>query len=128
MPYPMVVSATPPRTDSVHATFSCSRSPGRLGAVWFHLTGELDLSCVDLMAEQLREAQASAFLVAVDLRELEFIDCAGLRVLIGAEAEARRSSKSLVLIRGGGQVDRMLEVGGLLEWFEVVDVRAAEAA
>lgn len=115
---PLQPSPVPP------SPFRCTRSPGRLGAVWIHLSGDLDLSSAPILAEQLREAHSSSYMVVVDLRELDFIDCAGLGLLATADAQARRTKRSLVLIRGGGQVGRMLELTGLLEELEVVDLRA----
>jgi anti-sigma B factor antagonist len=115
--------SSPPAPPS---PFRCTRSPGRLGAAWFHLTGELDLAGAPILAEQLWEAQASSYLVVVDLRGLDFIDCAGLGVLVAVDAQARRTRRSLVLVRGGGQVGRMLELTGLLEELEVVDLHAQQ--
>lgn len=105
------------------SSLSCTRSPGRLGAVWFHLGGDLDLSVAHHVADQFRDAQSTSHLVVADLRELAFIDCAGIGVLVDAEVEARRARKSFVVMRGFGQVDRMLTTFGLLDWFEVVDLR-----
>lgn len=106
--------------------FRCTCSPGRLGAAWFHLAGDLDLAGAPTLAEQLREAQSSSYMVVVDLRELDFIDCAGLAVLVAADAQARRTKRSLVLVRGGGQVGRMLDLTGMHEELEVVDLRALQ--
>ena len=116
------VRRSDPSSAPAPLAIRCTRSPGRMGAAWIHLTGELDLCSAPAAAEQLREAQASSYLVVVDLRDLEFIDCAGLGVLVAADAWARQAKRSLVLIRGGGQVDRLLGWTGMLAELEVFDV------
>lgn len=118
-PLPSLRSAPPP-------PFRCTCSPGRLGAARIHLSGELDLSSVPVLAEQMREMQSSSYMVVVDLRELDFIDCAGLGLLVTADTRARLRKRSLVIIHGGGQVGRMLETTGLLWELEVVDLRAPQ--
>jgi anti-anti-sigma factor len=80
------------------------------------------------IAEKLKEAQASSYMVVIDLRELEFIDYAWLGTLIAADARARQAKKSLVVVRGKGQVDRMLEQSGLLEQLEVIDLQPRTAS
>jgi anti-anti-sigma factor len=93
-----------------------------VNAAWIYLAGELDLPAVLALKETLWGAQSASFMVLVDLRDLEFIDCAALGALVEAEARARSTRKSLVLLRGSGQVDRMLKLTGLLEELEVVDL------
>jgi anti-anti-sigma factor len=60
------------------------------GAVRMTLTGELDLSATDGLKARLDEVQRSKRRVRLDLSELEFIDCSGIRAILDAMAEARR--------------------------------------
>lgn len=46
--------------------------------------------------------------IIVDLSGLHHIDGQGLRVLSDANARCREGSKSLIFLRGGGQVDHAL--------------------
>lgn len=69
----------------------------------------------------LQGAQSEAEVVALDLRELAFIDCAALKELLDADAFARRTGRTLALVRGSGQVDRMMVMTGALEWMKVVE-------
>lgn len=101
--------------------FACSWKSDGLGSAWVHLEGELDLSTLRLFRETLREAQLNAHSVSIDLQDLEFIDCAGLGTIVDADARARRQGDRLILVRGSGQVDRVLRLTGLLERLEAVD-------
>jgi anti-anti-sigma factor len=51
--------------------------------------------------------------VAVDLRELSFIDSSGLRALLNAQAELNEVGLRLAVIRGKGQVGEVLEATGI---------------
>lgn len=105
--------------------FACSWKSDGLGSAWVHLGGELDLSNLPSFRETLREAQLGASTVSIDLQGLEFIDCAGLGAVADADADAlaRREGNRLILVRGSGQVDRVLRLTGLLERLESVDLR-----
>jgi anti-anti-sigma factor len=52
--------------------------------------------------------------MTLDLRRLAFIDSSGMSVLIGADAEDRRTGTQLtILVADGGIVKRALDVTGL---------------
>jgi len=108
--------------------FECSWKLDALGSAWVHVGGELDLSTVQAFRETLQEAQLGGGTVSIDLQGLEFIDCAALRAIVAADALARRQGHRLILVRGSGQVDRVLALTGLLEVIEVVDPRLAPAS
>lgn len=55
----------------------------------------------------------------LNLGELDFIDSAGLGMLLIARDEAERNSCSLVLRRPQGQVKRMLEVARFNSMFNI---------
>lgn len=83
--------------------------------------GELDIST----APQLRaalieaiEAHPGACIVA-DLEGLEFVDSAGLGILVGGRRRAQAGDGDLVLVSTGRNVGRILELTGLLQVFEV---------
>jgi anti-sigma B factor antagonist len=61
-------------------------------------------------------------LVTIDLRHLTFIDSCGIHELIKADAGARRSGRRLVIVRGTGQVDRVLTLVSLSEQVEMIDL------
>ena len=117
-------TARHPHPTSVYhqPSFSCAWKSDGSRTAWVHLGGELDLASVPLFEAMVEEAQSDSAMVLVDLRDLLFIDRAALAVLANRHAFARSARQSLVLLRGSGQVDRVLESTGLLYELEVVDL------
>lgn len=86
------------------------------------LFGELDVgSSPELEAELARAADHG--LVIVDLRELEFIDSTGLGVLVKAHQQAQEAGRRFALVRGAGQVQRLLGLTGLSDQLPVAETR-----
>jgi stage II sporulation protein AA (anti-sigma F factor antagonist) len=77
------------------------------------LAGELDLASAWAVERRLQETQRSAARVRLDLSDLQFIDCVGLRVLLAARAAADADGGRLEI---AGElrppVRRMLELLG----------------
>lgn len=92
--------AAPASNGAARAGFACSWSDGREGAAYVHLTGELDLSTAAELERTLQQARAQAPVVAVDLRELTFIDYFGLYVIVNANARAKRAGGCSTVVRG----------------------------
>ena len=107
-------------------SFVCDCKADGFGSVRIHVEGELDLANAPEFRRALRAAQSEAKIVSLDLQELSFIDCSALNEILEADALARRTGSKLILVRGSGQVDRVLALTGVLEWMEVVDLRPAE--
>lgn len=103
--------------------FACGWKLDGFGSARVHLSGELDLSTLPSFQEALREAQSNAGAVSIDLQELEFIDAASLGAIASAHAVAQRRGHKLVLVRGSGQVDRVVVLAGLHERVDLVDPR-----
>lgn len=123
--------APPPSRKSVAASaiprpFRCSWRRDVHGSASIHPRGELDRSALARFQGALEEAQLSATSVSVDLRELTFIDCAAHRALFLANSIAVGEGKRFTVVRGSGQVNRMLEVTGLYAMVEVVDPAAEQ--
>jgi anti-sigma B factor antagonist len=96
-----------------------------------HLTlrGELDISTATRLEEDLRRVEAGAPSVLVlDLSKLDFMDSTGLRLLIGADARARKDGRRLVLIRGNEMIQRVLRVTRLDERLEILSDPGAPAS
>jgi anti-sigma B factor antagonist len=76
------------------------------------LRGELDLASAPMLERHLHDAQASgAERVVVDLGGLEFLDSAGLHVLLDADRRLRaRQRPGLLLRRGRPSVQRYFEL------------------
>jgi anti-anti-sigma factor len=91
------------------------------GAVAIRLRGALDLAYAYRFDDELRHAErdASSCLV-LDLRELDFVDSAGISRILAARRRARRAGRRLVLVRGSAAVQRFMQLAALTEHFEFV--------
>ena len=87
------------------------------------LRGELDLlSTADLEPELERLAEEPGVdVVALDLRDLEFLDSSGLRLVVLVERRLRDAGRRLVLVRGPQPVQRVFEITRMTDRLEFVD-------
>ena len=92
------------------------------GQVTISLKGELDLSSVGKVQEELRrvEAEGPAVLV-LDLSNLTFLDSTGLRTVVTADERARENGRRLVVVRGPDAVQRVFAITRLEERLEMID-------
>lgn len=89
-------------------------SPRPSGTV--SLVGELDLATAPRARRLLREAlELGQGTVTVDLSALEFIDAAGMRVLVDIHGLAQQKGRSIVLMGAGPRIQRLLSIMGLDE-------------
>jgi anti-anti-sigma factor len=94
------------------------------GAVAFvTLHGELDVhAAADLEAELERlECESRIDVVALDLRELFFLDSSGLRTIVIFRNLMDEYDRRLVLVRGPSAVQRVFEITRMTERLEFVD-------
>ena len=90
------------------------------------LAGELDLSTAPALTRRLAEAEAGApATLEIDLRRLEFLDSTGLAVLFDANRRAREEGRRLVLLKGEGPIDRILELARVEDVIDTVQEPAA---
>jgi anti-sigma B factor antagonist len=86
------------------------------------LAGELDISSAPTLERELRRAEDAAPPVLVlDLRELTFMDSTGLRLVLGADARARKEGRRLAIVRGGEAIDRVFRIAIPDDRLEMVD-------
>jgi anti-anti-sigma factor len=86
------------------------------------VAGELDLRTSPQLEERLTRAfDAGAELVILDLRQIEFMDSTGLRVLLTAHQRAHETGRRFALVRGADQVERVLTLTGVRDLLTVVD-------
>ena len=91
------------------------------GQVQVELHGELDLSTVGKVEEELRRIEADAPpVLVVDMSGLSFLDSSGLRCLVRADERARETDRRLVLVRGPDAVQKVFEITRLEERLEFV--------
>jgi anti-anti-sigma factor len=92
------------------------------GAAVLAVRGELDLRTSPELEERLSRAfDDGAELVILDLRQIEFMDSTGLRVLLSAHQRAHDSRRRFALVRGADQVERVLTLTGVRDLLTVVD-------
>lgn len=90
------------------------------------LSGELDIAGAARVEQALeRIEQAAPPTLVLDLRELDFMDSTGLRVILAADERAREQARRLVLVRGSETVQRIIAMTRLDERLEIVDDLAA---
>ena len=75
------------------------------------LAGEFDLSGTAKVEPVLREPGVGRRLL--DLRRLTFMDSSGLRLILSANAAARREGWSLQIVPGPPAVQRVFEICGV---------------
>jgi len=94
----------------------------RNGLVHMALVGELDLSSVAKVQEELRRIEADApDTLVVDLSKLTFLDSTGLRCIVTADERARNEGRKIVIVRGPDAVQRVFAITRLEERLEIVD-------
>ena len=94
----------------------------RDGLVHVALVGELDLSTVAKVQEELRRIEAnSPATVVVDLSKLTFLDSTGLRCIVTADERAREEGRRIVIVRGPDAVQRVFAITRLDDRLEMVD-------
>ena len=85
-------------------------------------SGELDLSTAEELDTELKRAEASApDTLVLDLRELQFMDSTGLRIVLAADARARERGAKLVVVRAPDEVDRVFRLTRMDHHLELVD-------
>lgn len=89
--------------------------PGR-ETVAVRPAGELDLPGSRRLSTAIDELVEAGFGdIVIDLRALEFIDCAGVRVLLAQHAAAARDGRRLSLIHGRACIRRVFALTDTLD-------------
>lgn len=92
------------------------------GAVVVRVVGEIDLATAPALDAQLRDLEASGDArVILDLGGVEFMDSTGLHSIIRAQRNADCNGHTLAFRRGSPQVQRLLELTGVLTRLTFVD-------
>jgi anti-sigma B factor antagonist len=86
------------------------------GVASIALRGELDLASAPALERSLVEVERHApSRLVIDLRQLQFIDSTGLRLLLAANARTQQRGGELVLLPGEPSVQRVFDLTGALE-------------
>jgi anti-anti-sigma factor len=90
--------------------------------VTISLKGELDLSSVGKVQDELRRVEADGpALLVLDLSSLTFLDSTGLRAVVTADERARENGRRFVVVRGPDAVQRVFSITRLEDRLEMVD-------
>ncbi len=94
----------------------------RAGGVQLTLRGELDLSTIEKVEQELSRVEADGHdLIVLDLSGLTFLDSTGLRTIVTADQRARRAGRRVVVRRGPDTVHRVFTITRLDERLEMVE-------
>ena len=86
------------------------------------LRGELDLSTVGKVEEELRRAEASGpELLVLDLAGLTFLDSTGLRLIVTTDQRARENGRRVAVVKGPDAVQRVFAITRLDERLEMLE-------
>jgi anti-anti-sigma factor len=89
-------------------------------ALWLRLSGELDLASVEKLEEAISVAEeGTARVIVIDLAELEFMDSAGLAVLLRAHSRSRQDGQRMRFVPSEHDgVTQLVAVTGTSEIFD----------
>ena len=102
--------------------FSISTSDVKGRAVIL-VRGELDLATAPDLEEIVTERLDAGQEVVLDLRELEFMDSSGLRVLVAAHTRATDGGPRFLIVRprADGEVAKIMTIAGIDQELELID-------
>jgi len=101
-----------------HLRIEVRTAPDR---VVLELHGELDLLAAPRLQEQIETAPTDdRAILVLDLQGLEFVDSAGLRVILAAHEQARERGRELALTKGSEQVQRLLAIAGVEDHLRII--------
>ncbi|MGA9103526.1 STAS domain-containing protein [Aeromicrobium sp.] len=81
--------------------------------------GELDLATVEEFIGVVRGSLSRGSAVEIDLGDITFMDSSGLGALVRLRKEADGQDASLSLTRVTASTDRLLQLTGLLDYFDI---------
>ncbi len=85
------------------------------------LVGELDLSSALTFDEEIRRAEErEPKTLVIDLSGLKFLDSTGLRLIMSAQARARKRGMRLAIVEGGDAVKRIFRLAGVNRRLDIV--------
>ena len=95
--------------------FAIERRPSDDGAVRLVLHGELDVASCDRLRAAIEAEEPSGRPIVVVLDDLEYLDSAGVGILLSALRRAQREGRRFRVTPGLGNARHVLDVVGLLD-------------
>ena len=106
MPVREVAPLLPCARGEAVERFRCAWTTAGGEVAWGRLTGDVDIDSLRRLERALREPEAQAPLVVLDLRGVRSLDGAAVHVIGRAAAWARHSRRRLIALRGPPRVER----------------------
>jgi anti-sigma B factor antagonist len=101
-----------------HLRIDVRTAPDR---IVLEMHGELDLLGAPLLQRQIDDASVEARgILVLDLQDLQFVDSAGLRVILAAHEHAQQNGQEFALTKGSEQVQRLLSIAGVDEHLRII--------
>jgi anti-anti-sigma factor len=106
--------------DPTGFSISTSDRDGRAVVV---IRGELDLATAPDLEAALQERLDAGQDVVVDLRELDFMDSTGLRVLVAAHTRVEGTEQRFLIVRPrpGAPIERILAIAGVERVLDLIN-------
>jgi len=84
------------------------------------VSGEIDLATAPVVERELRCAEDSYDLIAVDLSQTTFLDPTGLHPILASNLRLSERGGKLLIVQGPPQVRRVFELTGVTDHLNVV--------
>ena len=104
----------------------CPSSRGALDAGGLRVAGPLKMATAPQLKRNGARASVQTHLVAVELRELSFVDCSGVHVIVDVGARAREPGPPAALVHRSLNVNRVLALTRDSEAAEIADLELVE--
>jgi anti-anti-sigma factor len=117
-------SSDPLRAEDVRqlGALTMRSTRGEDGEHVIALSGELDLGSAETVESELVRVEATdARQIVLDLRELDFLDSTGIRLVYMADMRSRQDGDRLIIRRGPDSVQRMFRMTDLADRLRFVD-------
>jgi anti-anti-sigma factor len=83
--------------------------------------GELDIATAEVLREAMQRQGEGAQAIVLDLRGLQFMDTAGLQLVLEQQRRCAAEGSSFALVRGSDNVHRLLDIAGLTPMLRILD-------
>jgi anti-sigma B factor antagonist len=105
--------------NALPSSFACTWGSEGVDGGWVHVAGDLDLAAAPRLVEVLRDLEQQVCLIVLDLREIAFLNTAGVHAIVDASIGARRDGRRLLLVAASARVQRVFALTGTSHQVEV---------
>lgn len=93
----------------------------RPGASVVAPAGEIDVATVGEVRARLRECEADAQVLVLDLREVGFMDTSGLQLVFEQQQRSAQSAHDFAVVRGSPRIQRLFDIAGFGDRLRLLD-------